>query len=312
MYGQQRNSGIYNIVDYEQALKKWQDTKPIRGRAVEVRPLGHRHNVNSYRIAKTEDGSVQCILYKTPVVTFRPNGEVMIQNDSYNSVSTTYFIEEVMGIYARIFDNSLCIGMDYTGMNTRIPREGCFLKRNKTTGKYEVLNEQPFYVHVINRKKANNVRANYKEFFTYMQGICKLKGNSTYPDEEYERVLGVQEAHAKWPSELDRTEYAKWDDDIVKFFKLITDTNAETRNDSFYNAMLQVARTFGHRMYKTGEQGYVLTEKRAVDGLYSLILGWHRDECLEAKQLPQGAVRRDSNGKYYSYGWRRLHEKRVA
>ena len=311
MYGQQRNSGISCLPEYEQALKRWEDTKPIRGRAVEVRPLGHRHNVDSYRIAKTEDGSVQCILYKTPVVTFRPNGEVMIQNDSWNSVSTTYFIQEVMGIYARIFDNSLCIGMDYKGINTRVPKEGCFLKRNNL-GRYEVLNEQPFYVHVINRKKANNVRANYKEFFTYMQGICKLKGNSTYPDEEYERVLGVQEAHAKWPCELNRTEYARWDDDIVKFFGLITDTNAETKNDSFYNAMLQVARSFGKRMYKSGEEGYILTEKRAVDGLYSLILGWHRDECLEAKQLPQGAVRKDSNGKYYGYGWRRLHEKRVA
>ena len=312
MYGQQRNSGIRCLVDYEQALKKWQDTKPIRGRAVETRPLGHRANVNSYQIAKTEDGSVQCILYKTPVVTFRPNGEVMIQNDAYDSISTTYFIEEVLGIYARIFDNSLCIGMDYTGMNTRVPREGCFLKRNKTTGKYEVLNERPFYVHVINRKKANNVRANYKEFFTYMQGICKLKGNSVFPNDEYERVLGEQEAHAKWACELNRTEYARWDDDIVKFFGLITDTNAETRNDSFYNAMLQVARTFGTRRWKEGDEGYVITEKLAVDGLYSLILGWHRDEVFEAKQLPQGAVRRDSNGKYYGYGWKRLHEKKVA
>ena len=312
MYGQQRNSGIRCLVDYEQALKQWQDTKPIRGRAVETRPLGHRHNANSYKIDKTDDGSVQCILYKTPVVTFRPNGEVMIQNDAYDSISTTYFIEEVLGIYARIFDNSLCIGWDYTGINTRVPNEGCFLKRNKTTGKYEVLNEQPFYVHVINRKKANNVRANYKEFFTYMQGICKLKGNSIFPNEEYERVLGNPEAHAKWPCELNRTEYARWDEDIVKFFGLITDTNAETRNDSFYNAMLQVARTFGTRRWKEGDEGYVLSEKRAVDGLYSLILGWHRDEILEPKQLPQGAVRRDSNGKYYGYGWKRLHEKRVA
>lgn len=311
MYGQQRNSGVYKIVDYKRALKRWEDSKPIRGRAVEVRPLGHRHNVNSYHIAKTEDGSVQCFLYKTPVVTFRPNGEVMIQNDSWNSVSTTYFIEEVLGIHARIFDNSLCIGMDYTGINTRVPREGCFLKRDKKTDKYEVLNEQPFYVHVINRKKANIVRANYKEFSTYMQGMCKLKGNSVFPTEEYERVLGRPDKE-KWPCELNRTEYARWDDGIVKFFKLITDTNAETKNDSFYNAMLQVVRSFGTQRWKEGDEGYVITEKRAVDGLHSLLIGWHRDEVLEAKELPKGAVRRDSNRIYYSRGWVRLYEQRVA
>jgi hypothetical protein len=203
--------------------------------------------------------------------------------------------------------------MDYTGINTRIPKEGCFLKRDKTTGKYKVLNEQPFYVHVINRKKANNVRAKYKEFFTYMQGVCKLKGNSTYPNEEYERVLGILLAtHPKWPCELNRTEYARWDNDIVKFFKLITDTNAETKNDSFYNAMLQVVRSFGKQKWTHGDEGYVITEKRAVEGLYSLILGWHRDEVFEAKELPKGAVRKDSNRIYYSRGWVRLHEQRVA
>jgi len=44
MYGHHRNSGIPLINDYATALKLWEDTKPIRGRAIDTRPLGHRRN----------------------------------------------------------------------------------------------------------------------------------------------------------------------------------------------------------------------------------------------------------------------------
>jgi hypothetical protein len=36
-------------------------------------------------------------------------------------------------------------------------------------------------------------------------------------------------------------------------------------------------------------------------------VGFHRDDVLVPKQVPLGVARRDSNGKYFTDGWRRLH-----
>ena len=81
MYGHPRNTGIPRINDYATALKLWEDTKPIRGRDVDTRPLGYREKVDSYQINFLPEGAVECILYKTPVVTFYENGDVHIRHD---------------------------------------------------------------------------------------------------------------------------------------------------------------------------------------------------------------------------------------
>ena len=306
MYGHQRNSGIPLINDYASALKLWEDTKPIRGRAIDTRPLGHRRN-DHYLINKLPDGGIECILYKTPVVTFYENGDVVIKHDGWNSVSTCNFIGEVSGLHSSIFNYKTLVG--FGGKDYVVPDSGLTLKRN-ATWVYEPVNPVPVVGHAIDRKGANNVRARYKPFSTYLSSMCRLKAGSDYPQSELCRVFGVDKHKQPNVGDLSHEQRDKWEEHIKSFFKLVADTNEETKNDSYYKAILQMAMSFGTTRWGADQpEGYVLHEKKALKAFDELIIGFHRSETLIEKVLPDGVVRKDSNGKYFRGGWKRLHNR---
>jgi hypothetical protein len=112
------------------------------------------------------------------------------------------------------------------------------------------------------------------------------------------------------PADLSHEERSGWEDSVKLFFTLITDTNEETKNDSYYKAILQMAMSFGTTRWGSKEvEGYVLSEKKALQLFDELVIGFHRSETLIEKVLPEGVVRKDSNGKYFRGGWKRLHVK---
>jgi hypothetical protein len=311
MYGHHRNSGIPRINDYATALKRWEDTKPIRGRAIETRPLGHRRN-DHYLINFYPEGAVECVLYKTPVVTFYENGDVVIRHDGYNSVSTCNFIGEVLGIHSSIFNYKTCVG--FNGKDYVVPDNGLTIRRNESWV-YEPVNPTPLIGHAIDRKGANNVRVRYHPFYSYLSSMCRLKAGSEYPQSEVYRVFGKIEGkypQAKIPIDLSHEERTGWEDSVKSFFGWITDTKEETKNDSYYKAILHMAYSFGIENWSRGSdgvEGYVLHEKKALKAFDDLIIGFHRSETLIEKVLPEGVVRKDSNGKYFRGGWKRLHNK---
>lgn len=307
MYGSIRNSGIEHINDYASALKRWEESEPIRRRAVDTRPLGFRNRVDSYRINKLPDGAVECILHSTPVVTFYENGEVKIQTGGWASQSTCCFIQEVLKIHSYIFNYKLCVGFNYK--DYVVPSGGMTIKRNHNWV-YEPVNPEPVVVHSLNRKGTNNVRARYKPFKTYLSSMCRLKGDSMYPAEDFYQVFGKDKyGNAKVRSLADNT-FDVWGDQVKNFFKLVTDTNEETRNDSFYKGLLIVAMSFGKPKWGMNEvEGYVLFEKSALKTFDNLVIGFHREETLEEKVLPDGEVKRDPYGEYFREGWKRLHNK---
>ncbi len=306
MYGHQRNSGIPLINDYASALKLWEDTKPIRGRAIDTRPLGHRRN-DHYLINFLPEGAVECILYKTPVVTFWENGDVVIKHDGWNSVSTCNFIGEVLGLHSSIFNYKTLVG--FGGKDYVVPDSGLTIKRNDNWV-YEPVNPVPVIGHAINRTGANNVRARYKPFSTYLSSMCRLKAGSDYPQSELLRVFGVDKHKSPNVGDLSHDGRDKWVEHVKSFFNLVADTNEETKNDSYYKAILQMAMSFGTTKWHTYEaEGYVLHEKKALQLFDELVIGFHRSETLKEKVLPEGVVRKDSNGKYFRGGWKRLHNR---
>lgn len=306
MYGHQRNSGIPLINDYATALKLWEDTKPIRGRAIDTRPLGHRRN-DHYLINFLPMGAVECILYKTPVVTFYENGDVLIKQDGWNSVSTCNFIGEVLGIHSYISNYHLCVGFNYG--NYVVPVEGLTIKRNDTWV-YEPVNPVPVMGHALNRKGANNVRSQYKPFKTYLSSMCRLKAGSEYPQSELLRVFGMNKHNQPNVGDLSSESRDEWGKYIKSFFALVSDTNEETKSESFYKGLLMLACSFGITKWGAREvEGYVLYEKKALKTFDDLVIGFHREETLIERVLPVGEVRKDAYGKYFRYGWKRLHNR---
>ena len=302
MYGHHRNSGIHTLANYNEAFHKWESTKPIRGRDKDVRPLGHRRSADQYKIELLPEGGVACVLYRTPVVTFFADGDIRILNDNWNSVSTCHFIDEVLlSVGSRIYNNDLYV-RTYQG-EFALGEEGIWLRMN-ADGNLEVKTDKlpPRYVHAIDRKKANNVRAQYKPFLDYVSRMSRLKGNDPYPVSEMARVftplgnMGV---------ELGNRAYDKWTDAVRNLFTLMK-SEGESQHEDFYKALLLLAKSYGNHKYRDPE-GYVVTEKKIKVALDDLIVGFHRDEVLVQKEIALGVARRDSNGKYFRDGWRRFH-----
>jgi hypothetical protein len=155
-------------------------------------------------------------------------------------------------------------------------------------------------VHAIDRKKANNVRAQYKPFLDYASRMSRLKGNDPYLDSEIQRMFPVGMGVL-----LGNRAYDKWTDSVKNLFTLMK-SEGENQHDDYYKALLMLAKSFGNHRYHEPE-GYVVMERKLKVALDDLIVGFHRDDVLVQKEIPLGVARRDSNGKYFRDGWRRLH-----
>lgn len=312
MYGYNRNSGIHPLANYKEALYKWESTKPIRGRAEDVRPLGNRRQADQHTIRFNPAGVVECVLYKTPVVSFWENGDIVIKNAGYNSQSTCHFLDEVLwDMHSRIYANEMLVGFKRTPDEWLIiPEDGLTLKRDEN-GNLMATRTKAHMVHTVDRTQANIVRARYSEFTKYLSRMCRLKGNSLYLKEDMKTVFGTHKfGNADVPRSLASQQYDDWVASAKLFNTWVTDTNAETKNDSFYKALLHMAWSFGNEKWGNGEAtGHVLHEKKAVHALNDLIIGLNRSEILKEKVLPIGKVSRDSYGTFFRYGWRRYHEQ---
>jgi hypothetical protein len=190
-FGYSRNSGINWFRNYDDALHKYNSTTDIRGRTEEpMRPLGRRDSTDTYSIRKTGEGAIECVFYRTPVVTFKPDGDIILRDYGYATISTSAFIEEVLGIRAQLFDRSICIGIG--GDTIRLPRGGedTLTLRRSASGELYAVNPVQDTVHNLNRKESNKVRKQYADFMQYATGMIKLK-EGLFTSEELKSNGGI-------------------------------------------------------------------------------------------------------------------------
>jgi hypothetical protein len=196
MYGKSGMREIKRITTYEEAKLRYEQIKPIRGRAGDVRPLGSRGN-DSYRIAKRVNPlsgitSYQCILYSTPVVEFKPDGDVEIVMGGWGSTATRTFIERVLYLscYSKNGSSVLCLGNKAEVVLH--PTKTTVIRRVvKTAGEpplqvypstWELALGEPVYETQLNKKKANNVRQQYSEFEKYLKAMVNLREETRMDD----------------------------------------------------------------------------------------------------------------------------------
>lgn len=163
------------INGYEQARARWQSTKPIRGRTPEVRPLGERRDCDTYSIRKnvwTE--AIECVLYKTPVIRFTPDNEVIINFGQWSSSSTCQFISGVLHSVSASRRRNTVVLSFRDGTNA-ILEQGEELVLVSGERGWTPKSKQTLYDYRVNRKEANNVRKSVSQFRDYLKGIVKLK-----------------------------------------------------------------------------------------------------------------------------------------
>jgi hypothetical protein len=189
---------VPQVTDYGVAKNLHNATKPTRGRSPEIRPLGDRRDVDNYSVRMNGD-DVEFVLYRTPVITYRTNGEIVLRTDGWASVSSHQFIARVLSIPARGKSGSSVFKVgkqDYTMTGDSklvLCREG--------TGAWKVLEHETLYGYKASRKALTNVRSRYSEFRKYLGGFINLRQEEHVLNQgrAYERRFnrinfGVQEA----------------------------------------------------------------------------------------------------------------------
>jgi len=296
MYGNSGMKEIKRIVTYAEATLRYLQIKPIRGRAGDVRPLGNRKN-DSYRIAKrinplNDTTSYQCILYRTPVVEFKPDGDVEINMGGWVSTANRTFIERILHLscYSKNGSSVLCLGN-----NAEV-----VLHKTKTTviRRQEVypftwglVVSEPVYETQLNKKKANAVRAQYSEFEKYLRGMVNLR---TEQREAKNHMGGRYELP---PSiRFERAEFA--DMEVVTFRSdvrtegfpvelMANDQPEESKHSNFYRATLEIVMTI-RRGNLPGNSDVHVQADSLLPEFREIVYRHHSDEVFEKVLLPVG------------------------
>ncbi len=191
----ERQTGIHRsayflplIRSYADALLRFQKTKPIRGRAEDkpkwnntsptpVIPLGRREDVDTYSMRKLEDGSIQLVNYRHPMIKFTPDNRIIV-TPKYMGLMDSGMIERVLGIDAWLDRRK--IGIKINDERHIIEAGKTLVLKSEGEGdevRYSVHDKETVFSYYVNRKASNNVRAQYSGFSQYLHGFLQLRKN---------------------------------------------------------------------------------------------------------------------------------------
>ena len=303
---------VPRVFTYAEAKSLFDSIKPLRGRSVEIRPLGSRRNADQYRV-RMKDNDVEFILYHTPVITYKSNGDVTLQTDGWNTSSTHQFITHVLKINCYGSRSKSVIEVD---LCRYIIGDGLTLGRRD--GDWCVLSGgQDLYDWRIDRKSANNVRGRYSEFYKYFKGFLNLrayelveKGKYFY-DIKYQAVsFSLQEAinllgstnHRErgcleisfmGTEDMNNKSSKGYDHSIKSLLSLIENGQGESAYHNFYRvSMLLLLHLYGDNSYQKGDESRIIHIRLSgILPLFDTVLFKRfSDEVLVWQKLAKGKL----------------------
>ena len=166
---------------YETLKAKFFNTKPIRGRAVEVRPYGRRSRDWEQIICKTqEDGQVVygARFHQTDVLLVMPNGDIQFDCGGWHSPTTGMFMDRLsaFSVYKRY--NKLWVHRDVGTEKLIATLDKPVLVRWDTTNpnyeNYRLDAPATAMQKVIDPLKAKAARQPAKAFVNYARAMLKI------------------------------------------------------------------------------------------------------------------------------------------
>ena len=282
---------VPSIYTYAQAKQMHNNIVPIRGR--DIKPLGQRRDGDTYHIRMNGE-DVECVLYKTPVVTFHPDDTITVSTNNWDTVSTHQFIWAITGCNCYGSRGKTVIKI---GDKEYVINEIMRIKHvEDSSPKWEVLTKEEQYDWAIDRQKANIVRAKYKEFITFVNGGLKLRTIDTdavFSTKELSEQFG--EHTLPWCTKaVNDTEFnqvaLKNSQHAVRFMNLIKE---EGNYENYYKAMLMVAGlvlSVGYRRIEMDRAEVKAKPRSIIDKIYECIYKWHSDEIFVRIKLADGKV----------------------
>lgn len=256
--------------NYDEALTRWQLIKPLRGRATDTRPLCLSARRKTHvLIERTTVGGVDavaCKLYKTNVLTFVSDGRIVIDN-SYPSMSTNQFVSAILGGGAHMGTKANQTWL-HTYSGQWLVGTELVLRRQPHNERLSPVSPHPYCVHVLDRKKFNQVKAAYVPFISHVRNVAKLLG-----EDAKAQVSGMPPHMLETAANPDREGWGP----------LIS-----------YLLALSTRRAWD------GGWTYTLDVERGVKHLLDKIKTQHADEIFIKEPVPMGHYKADSNKRYVS------------
>jgi hypothetical protein len=302
---------VPKIQDYATALKLHDNIKPLRGRSPEIKPLGDRRDADTYHIRKDGD-AVELVLYKTPVITFMPDGEVTLFVDSYNTVSTHQFLSHVLGISASGVRRTTVLTIN-NSKYTLADKDKLRLRKD-VSGNWQVLNAMQQWAWRLDRKAVTNVRSKYGEFYKYLKGFVNLRTESITENtwnprtfdgihveqSEFKSVFGsmtsvrsytYMDKRGRQHINYSPVRLEQYKASSNAFEKLIRpDQPEEDKHTNFYKAALLLVAKLENDAMDIRTDSIRVRSKHIVPLLDDVLFMLYADEVLIRKALPQGKV----------------------
>lgn len=334
--GHQSVKHVPQVWTYAKAKAIYEKSVPIRGRSEEVRPLGRRKDADAYW-CRMKDGNVQFILYSTPVITFKPDGDIVVQTNGYYTQSTHEFIGQVIPfVYCQGVRGSTVLnirdGTTDKWARHIVPKNGSLTLR-MVDGNITVPDSKGNYEYRLDRKATKNLRIRYKDFYTYVDSMIKIRAVEReapkrpyflpqagklppvveFDPKEFADMLGFEGHLVTGHKRLKRTFVDIYKRKAELDFYISGDQPAEVRSDNFYSAFLGMALSEADYGWEDARViPYISSERdnpRSVrvnvirERIDEQILRAHADEVLVWTRLAPDAL---PNGKYKD--WIKLND----
>lgn len=238
--------------NYRNLEDKYERTKPIRGRSVDVRPIGARRR-DWEQVVRVVDNATGEVLYggkfhNTNVFLFRPNGNVIFNLDGWHTPTTREFIHNHCPITsAHISNSKIWLYLSANGTcNTFVPMpdsEFLELEYDPELRKYKTDKFLHAKQWVVDRKLAKEQRERVKPFLDYCRVMLSLSDGLVARDRVFEAVRDQELSNA-----IERT-YVPTRDHYEALVELLQD-------ESKWEAVLLQRLRYGNATITRTANGY--------------------------------------------------------
>jgi len=165
--------------DYEHYKARFHNTKPIRGRSVDVRPIGERRRdwelITQKKLLSGET-SYCAKLYQTECVEYFANGDITLRTNGWDTPSTAEFIHEHSPFYCEKQYNRLWIKlkMSPSAEPVAYPIGNELQLRHVVDNCYEPINKVLINKKVVDRQKAKEARAPVMPFLAWAKTFMAM------------------------------------------------------------------------------------------------------------------------------------------
>lgn len=166
------------MLSYNYYKKVWENTKPIRGRSEDVRPIGQRRRdwEQVVRVLHGDDEpSFAAKLYGTNVVEYFSNGNIMLRTNGWHTPSTASFIHEHSPFLCWKANKHLWVRMKGSDNAYPIGRE-LLIEPVVNDDKliYQPVGIKTISKRVVDRHKAKTARAGVMPFLNWVKAFMTL------------------------------------------------------------------------------------------------------------------------------------------